>query len=132
MRDNFKPRFAFQQWDRGEFWNKKLKKHFSRQARYEIAVGGFCFTKKSRAETPQPGLDFVIFKPRLESGMFKTTSWLNGLFFGNDDHGFLEEEVKTYLMAPMYPQNKPTVLFFPFANLLIYSPWRELTMTSNK
>jgi hypothetical protein len=43
---------------------------------------GIYFTKKLRAETLQPGLEFDNFKPLLKSGIFKGISWLNGLFFG--------------------------------------------------
>jgi hypothetical protein len=38
-------------------------------------------TKKWRAETLQPVLEFDNFKPRLKSGIFKCISWLNGSFF---------------------------------------------------
>ncbi len=47
------------------------------------------FTKKWRAGTLQPGLEFDNFKPRLESGTLKCISWLNGSFLGDDDRGFL-------------------------------------------
>jgi hypothetical protein len=46
-------------------------------------------------------LNLTYFKPRLESGIFKCISWLNGSVFGGDDRGFLKEGVKTYLMAPI-------------------------------
>jgi hypothetical protein len=45
------------------------------------------------------------FKPRLESGIFKCISWLNGSFFGGEDQSFLKQGVKTYLMAPTSPLN---------------------------
>jgi hypothetical protein len=32
--------------------------------------------------TLQTGSEFDIFKPRLESGIFKCIPWLNGSFFG--------------------------------------------------
>ncbi len=48
-------------------------------------------------------LDYDNFKPGLESGIFKCTSWLNGSFFGGDDRGFLKDGVKTYQMSPMSP-----------------------------
>ncbi len=54
------------------------------------AIDGVYFTKKWRAETLQPGLEFDNFKPRLESGIFKCISWLNGLFFGGWWWGFSE------------------------------------------
>jgi hypothetical protein len=56
----------------------------------------------------QPGLEFDNFKPRLESGIFKCISGLNSSFFLGDNQGFLEQGVKTYLMAPMSPLNLPT------------------------
>jgi hypothetical protein len=52
-------------------------------------------------------LNLTISNPRLESGIFKCISWLNGSFFGGDDRGFLKEGVKTYQMAPMSPLNSP-------------------------
>ncbi len=51
--------------------------------------------KKWRAETLQPGLEFDNFKPRLESGIFKCISWINGSFLGGDNRGFLKEGVNT-------------------------------------
>ncbi len=99
LRDNFKPRFAFQQWNKGWSWNMKLKKHLSEWARCQKAIGGIYFTKKWRAETLHPGLEFDNFKPRLKSSIFKFISWLNGSFFGGDDRGFLKEGVKSYQMA---------------------------------
>jgi hypothetical protein len=45
---------------------------------------------KWRAETPQPGLEFDNFKPRLKSGIFKCISWLNGSFFGGWWSGYSE------------------------------------------
>jgi hypothetical protein len=42
------------------------------------------FTKKWRAETPDPVLKFEIFKPWLKISIFKYISWLNGSFFGGD------------------------------------------------
>ncbi len=69
--------------------------HLSEWARGQKAFGGIYFTKKWRAETLQPGLEFDNFKPRLKSGIFKCISWLNGLFFGGDYRGFLKEGVKT-------------------------------------
>jgi hypothetical protein len=51
--------------------------------------------------------NFINFKPRLKSGIFKRISWLNGSYFGDDGWGFLKEEIKTYLMAPTSPLNSP-------------------------
>jgi hypothetical protein len=34
-------------------------------------IGGIYFTKKGRAETPQPGLKYVNFRPWLNNGTFK-------------------------------------------------------------
>jgi hypothetical protein len=52
----------------------------------------------------QPGLEFDNFKPWRKSGIFKCISWLDGsLFLGDNDRGFLEEGVKTSLMAPTPP-----------------------------
>ncbi len=66
------------------------QKHLSEWARCQKAIGGIYFTKKWRAETLQPGLEFDSFKPRLKSSIFKCISWLNGSFFGGDNRGFLK------------------------------------------
>jgi hypothetical protein len=72
------------------------KKHSSGWASCLEAIDGIYFTKKWRAETLQPDLEFDNFKPRLESGIFKSISQLNGSFYGgDDDRGFLKETVKT-------------------------------------
>ncbi len=42
---------------------RSWKKHFSDWARCQTAIGGIYFTKKWRAETLQPGLEFDNFKP---------------------------------------------------------------------
>jgi hypothetical protein len=68
---------------------------------FKKAIDGIYFSKKWRAETRQPGLEFDNIKPRLESGIFKCISWLNGSFFGDDDQGFMKDGVKTFLMTPM-------------------------------
>jgi hypothetical protein len=39
------------------------------------------FTKKRRAESLQPGVDFDVFNPQFESSIFKCISWLYGLFY---------------------------------------------------
>ncbi len=120
LRDNLKLRFAFQLWKRRLSWNKKLKKHLSEWASCQKAIGGIYFTKKRRAETLQPGLEFDNFKSRLQSGIFRCISWLNSSFFRGGDRGFLKEEVKTYLMAPMLPL-KLSIFFC----LTIYSLGRQ-------
>ncbi len=53
--------------------------HTSEWARCQEAIG-FNSTKMWRAETLQRGLEFDNFKPRLESGIFKYISSLNGSF----------------------------------------------------
>jgi hypothetical protein len=87
---------------------RSWKKHLSDWAWCQKAIGGIYFTKKWRAETLQPGLEFDNFKPRLKSSIFKCISWMNSSFFGGDDRGFLKEEVNTNLMASMSPLNSPT------------------------
>ncbi len=64
------------------FGIRSWKKHFSEWAWCQKAIGGIYSTKKWRAETLQPGLEFDYFKPWLESGFFKCISWLNGSIFG--------------------------------------------------
>jgi hypothetical protein len=90
LRDNVKPLFAFKQWNKGKTWNKKLKKHLTDWARCDKAIGGICFTKKWRAVTLQPGLEFDNFKSRLKSCIFKCIFRLNGSFFGGWWSGFSE------------------------------------------
>jgi hypothetical protein len=85
---------------------RSWKKHSSEWSWCQKAIGGIYFTKKWwRAQTLQPGLEFDNFKPRLESGIFKCISWLNGSVFEGDDRGFLKEGFKTFQMAPMSPLN---------------------------
>ncbi len=66
--------------------------HLSEWARCQKFTGGIgiYFTKQSRAETPQPGLECYNFQPWLASVIFKCISWMNGLIFGLDDPGFFE------------------------------------------
>ncbi len=61
---------------------RSWEKHLSDWARCQKASGDIYFTKKWRAETLQPGLEFGNFKPRLKSCIFECISWLNGSFFG--------------------------------------------------
>ncbi len=69
---------------------RSWKNHLSEWARCQKASDGIYFTKKRRAETLQPGLDFDNFKPWLKSGIFKCISWLNGSFFRGWWSGFSE------------------------------------------
>ncbi len=69
---------------------KSQKKLLSERAPCEKAVGGIYFTKKWRAETLQPVLEFDNFKPRLESCILNCIPWLNGPFFGGWWLGFSE------------------------------------------
>ncbi len=110
---------------------RSWKKHSSEWARCQKAIGGIYFTKKWRADTLQPGLEFGIFKPRFESGIFKCISWPNGSFFGGDDWRFLKEGVKNYLMAPMSPLNSSPI--FQSSHLLSMSkPGVQIHVTENK
>jgi hypothetical protein len=81
------------------------KKDLSQWARCQVAIDGIYFTKNKRADTLRPGLEFDKYKHRLKSCIFKSISWLYGLFFGVDDRGFVQEGVKNYLMAPMSNRN---------------------------
>jgi hypothetical protein len=68
-----------------------------------------------------PSLGFDKFKPALEHVFFffKCIScWLTGSFFGPKDRGFLKEEVKTYLKAPMSTLNSPTI--FSVCTYIVY------------
>ncbi len=73
-----------------------------------MAIGGIYFTKKWRAETLRPGLEFDKFKPPLWIGNFKCISWQNGLFYRGDNRGFLKEGARIYLMATFLHCNAPT------------------------
>jgi hypothetical protein len=53
--------------------------HLSEWVRCQKAISGIYFTKKWRAETVQPSLEFDNFKSRLKTDIFKCISWLNGL-----------------------------------------------------
>jgi hypothetical protein len=64
--------------------------------------------REQAAETQTPALHFDNFKARI--GVFKFTSRLNDSSFGAYDQGFLEEEVKSYLMEPMSTLYAPTSL----------------------
>jgi hypothetical protein len=57
---------------------RSWKKHLSEWARCQKAICSIYFTKKWRADTLPPGLEFDSFKPWLKSGIFKCISWLNG------------------------------------------------------
>jgi hypothetical protein len=79
---------------------RSREKHTSDWAKSQKAIGGIYVTKKWRAETLQPGMEFDIFKPQLKSSIFNCVSQLNGPFFSwGDSLGFLGEGVKIYLMA---------------------------------
>ncbi len=57
-------------------WIRSWRKHLSECARCQKAVGGVYFTKKQRAVTLQPCLEFDNLKPRLKRGIFNCISWL--------------------------------------------------------
>jgi hypothetical protein len=62
LRDNFKPRIRFPAVEQLNPGIKSWKMHLSDWARCQKAIDGICFTKKWRAETLQPGLEFGNFK----------------------------------------------------------------------
>ncbi len=88
------------------------------------AVGGIDSTKKWRAETLQPDLEFDNLKPRLErkwhSQMHIFAEWF---VLCGYDWGFLNLGVTTSLVAPMSPLKSPT-----FFCLRIYSLWSVYTL----
>jgi hypothetical protein len=60
------PRVAFYSSETGvNLQITSRKRQLSEWARFRNAIGGIYFAKKRRAETPQPGLEFDNFKPRL-------------------------------------------------------------------
>jgi hypothetical protein len=79
------------------------------------AIGGIYFTQEWRTETPQPALEFYIFEPWLESGIFNCILWLKVSFFSGDDWRSLKEWVKTCQMAPISPLHSP--IFFLSSHL---------------
>ncbi len=56
LHDNLEPKFAFHQQKSSYYRKKKPKKHLSKWARCQKAIGGLKFAKMWRAETRQPGL----------------------------------------------------------------------------
>jgi hypothetical protein len=88
---------------------RSWRKQFSDWARCQKALGGIYFTKKWRAEALQHGLEFLKKSdPGLKEVSLKCISSLNGSFFGDEGLGFLEEGVKTNLLAVMSPLESPT------------------------
>jgi hypothetical protein len=89
LRDNFKPRFAFQQWNRGSSWKKKQKNHFliGLDVRKPLVV--FIAQRKEERRLYNLVYDLTISTP-INSGIFKCISWLNGSFFADDHRGFFE------------------------------------------
>jgi cellulose synthase/poly-beta-1,6-N-acetylglucosamine synthase-like glycosyltransferase len=106
-----------------------LKMHLSEWGRGQKAVGLlFIFQKKEwSVGTLQPGLKFDKFKPRLENGIFKCISWLNGsvffFFFGLLIGVFWKKKSSPiYWHQCLLPSpNSPT-----FFSLHIYSLWRDI------
>jgi hypothetical protein len=91
---------------------KSWRKILPKWAQCQKTIGGIYFTKKRRAETIQPALEFANFKPRLKIGIFKSISWLNGSFFRGCSLGLRKEGAKTYLMAPMSLRKTPIFSVF--------------------
>jgi hypothetical protein len=60
---------------------RSWRNDLSEWARCLKAIGGTYFTKKGRAKTPQPGLDFDNCTPWLKTVIFRYISWLNGSLF---------------------------------------------------
>ncbi len=73
---------------------RSWKKPWSESARCQEVKCGNDFTKKWSTQTLQRGLEFEIFKPRPERGIFKCISSLDGLFLVGDHRGFLKEGVE--------------------------------------
>ncbi len=86
---------------------RSWKKRLSKWVWCQKAIGGIYLTKKWRAETLQPCLEFVNIKLRLKSGIFKCISWLNESILGGWWLGLFKEGVKTFLLAPMSHLNSP-------------------------
>ncbi len=68
LRDNFEPRFAFQQWNRGWSWNEQLKRHSSDWARCQEDVGGIYFTKKVKSWDSTTWLRVLRFQTQAWKG----------------------------------------------------------------
>jgi hypothetical protein len=71
---------------------RKKKNHLPEGGRYQKAIVGICFAKKSRAETPQHGLKNGNFKSFPKSSIFNCISWLTGSVFGGNEWGFLKKK----------------------------------------
>ncbi len=79
----------------------------------QIAIGGNRFTKRWRARTLEPGIQFDNFKPCIKSGVFTFTytGWIVCPLGCDADRGFLKKEVKSYALEPMLTLYSPTSRF---------------------
>ncbi len=71
---------------------------------------GKASNKEVKNSNPTSGWELDDLKIRLKSGIFKCISWLNCLGV-DDDRGFLQNGVKTYLMTQRSPLNSPSTFF---------------------
>jgi hypothetical protein len=90
LRENSKPRSAFERSNIGQAWNEEAEK-----STYVIELNVrkplVYFTKNQRAETLKPGLELDNPKSQLKSGVCKCISRLNGPIFEDDHEGFLKK-----------------------------------------
>ncbi len=111
--------------------SRSWKKLFSERISCQKAIEDLYFTKKWRAETLQPDLQFDNFKPQLESDIFRCISWLNGTFFWGWWWGFLKDGVQINLMASMSPFNSPA-LSSVFPSIVYGWNWRTANWDANR
>jgi hypothetical protein len=102
---------------------RSWKKHLSEWDRGQKAIGGIYFTKKWRAETLQPGVEFDSFEPRLRSCIFKCISWLNGDFLKWWSGLYETVESSPNQTRQFRLLTRQIVFLFFFLFLIIHSLW---------
>ncbi len=109
----FQTQIAFQQWNRGSSWNKKLTSAFIWTRSMSESHWWYLFHKAVKSWDSTTW--FRIW--RFQTLGFKSVSskassgWTIGFFFFfffDDDRGFLRERL-TNLMAPKLPPNSPSL-----------------------
>jgi hypothetical protein len=125
LRDNFKPRFASQLYNRSWPWDESWKITYLNELVVRKVIGCIYFTKKWWAETVQPGLWFwhsqtPDFKRSLQMPLlaerFHVCDWI-------------KEGAKIYGTLPM---SFLTPQIFPvFTSIIVYGFWYSLYLTGH-
>ncbi len=120
LRDNLKPPFAFQQWNRDKSWNKKLKKALIWLSSTPESHWWYLFHKKVKSWDSTTWFRIWQFQTSALKLYLQRHLLAEQIVIKDDDQDFLKEGVKPNLMAPIPPLNSPTFFFFC---LYIYSLW---------